>query len=185
MDKQLSLLPVPADVSVSDKLNREKNSRKFKTVFFVFFVLYFVSTLLGAALVPGRLNIESADYRLSVTEYGVSLFCAERCFFALFLFFSGFSFLRFPAPLAASVCRGMYTGISVKLLLYNCGFFSSLAFVFLTACLILLDVFVFSFCFSFIYPSKRNALSIFRNASTYLTYSLSSLLLSYLITLLF
>ncbi len=185
MDKQLSLMPVPADVSVSDKLNREKISRKFKTVFFVFFVLYFVSTLLGAALVPGRLDIDSVAFMQSISENGVSLFCAERCFFALFLFFSGFSFLRYPVSLLALTCAGVFTGICIKLLMYEYGFFCSLFLATFTACLVLMDIFAFSFCFYYVYPAKKNAHSIILNVSVYIVYIALSFLFSYLITLLF
>ena len=85
MNTEIALLPVPADTLVTDKTKTVKIPRKYKTVFLVFFALYFISTLLGAALVPGRLDIEYASFALSIVGNGASLFCAERCFFALFL----------------------------------------------------------------------------------------------------
>ncbi|MBO5981340.1 MAG: hypothetical protein J6Q24_02720, partial [Clostridia bacterium] len=95
------------------------------------------------------------------------------------------SFLRHPVPLLFLICEGIVTGINIKLLMYQQGFFSSFTFAFITACLILLDVFIFSFCFLYIYPTNRSAFSIMRNASVYIFYSALSLLFSYLITLLF
>lgn len=184
MNTEIALLPVPADTLVTDKTKTVKIPRKYKTVFLVFFALYFISTLLGAALVPGRLDIEYASFALSIVGNGASLFCAERCFFALFLYFAGFSFLRYPVPLLFLMSEGVFTGIGIKLLMYKFGVFPSLAFAFLTACLVLLDVSVFSFCFSNS-ASGNGKIIFFGNIAVYLLYFALSLLFSFLITLLF
>ena len=185
MTTEVVLLPVPANNQIPDKQKRKKIPRKFKTIFFIFFALYFISTLLGAALVPGRLDIESASFALSINENGASLLCAERCFFALFLFLAGFSFLHYPIPLLFLLCEGVFTGINIKLLMYKFGAFSSFSFAILTSCLILLDVFVFAFCFCYVNDPNRSIRSVLYNGIPYLLYVAFSLLLNYLITLLF
>lgn len=185
MNTEISLLPVPVNTPIPDKPKREKIPKKYKIIFLVFLAAYFISTLLGAALVPGRLDIESASFVLSITENGASLFCAERCFFALFLFFVGFSFLRYPVSLLFLICEGIITGIIIKLIMYQYSVFSSLVFAFLTSCLILLDIFIISFCFSYVFPQRTRFFPILYNALAYILYAVFSLLFSYLITLLF
>ncbi len=187
MDNVGSLLPVPVSsyFGVENQNNIKTVPKKHRRVFLFFFALYLISTLLGAALVPGRLEIEPESFVLSLTELGAFCICTERCFFALFMFFGCFSFLRFPVSFTFVVYEGIFTGIVIRLILYSRSYLISFAAAFLLACLIVSDVLASTFCACFDVRSLRAWLRVIFSVSFFALYILVSYFLSYIISLLF
>lgn len=187
MDNVNSLLPVPVSscFGIENQKNINTVPKKHRRVFLFFFALYLISTLLGAALVPGRLEIEPESFVLSFTELGAFCVCTERCFFALFMFFCCFSFLRFPVSFTFAVYEGVFTGIVIRLILYSRSYLVSFAAAFLLTCLIIADVLASTFCACFDSRSLRAWRRVILSVSFFALYILVSYFLSYLISLLF
>lgn len=123
MNAENCLLPVPVNnngTNTETVLNLRKVKRGGKIyLFLLFFAIYLLSTLLGAALVPGRLKLDGTLFLLSVTGNGALFLCAERCFFALFYLILSFTFLRFPAAVSFMCVTGLYMGICIRLIIYT------------------------------------------------------------------
>ncbi len=185
MDSNSSLLPVPvhSHFDASNQRIIKTVPKKQRRVFLFFFALYLFSTLLGAALVPGRMEIEPESFVLSFTEIGASFFCTERCFFALFMFFSCFSFLKYPFSLAFATWEGVFTGIVIRLLMYLRGYIFTIAFALLTVCFIFSDIFISAFCFGYDNHSRKTPLMLIITLVIFLVYCAFSYLLSYLLFL--
>ncbi len=118
MNTENTNLPVPfiSNFSVPPKTECFSNGGAY--VFLFLFALYLLSTLLGSAVVSGRLELNSATLALQITSGGAFL-CTERCFLALFSVIIGFTFLKFLfAPCFALIC-GILTGVCVTVLLYG------------------------------------------------------------------
>lgn len=163
-----------------------KPERKIqKGVFAFFFAVYLVSTLLGAALVPGKMELDGISFALSIIGNGASFLCVERCFFAFFLLFAGFTVFRILFSLLFSVGIGIYTGICVRLLLYSMSALSSAALSLIFAFQILFDVFISVVCF-YVLPYRNKSPSLKRVSlyvSCFIVYFLVTYSLSLLISL--
>ncbi len=183
MDNTNSLLPVPANAQYTEE-NKFKVKRKMpKGSFVLLFGVYLVSTLLGVALVPGRLELDELSFSMSVAQNGASFLCVERCFFALFLVFFGFTALRIPFSFIFVLFNGVYSGICIRLLLYNgspfVSFALSLLFSFQLICDVFLSYLPFTPFSSFKHKRKYKNLTIYLSffiVYFFVTYSLSSLI---------
>lgn len=177
-----NLLPVPYSRQYSEE-TEVKLKRKFKKdVFLFFFAVYLVSTLLGAALVPGKLELDGISFSLSITANGASFLCVERCFFALFLIFAGFTPFRFPVSFTFSLFSGTYTGICIRLLLYCGNPLVSAVLAFLFAAQMLSDVFVSVSCF-YVLRDNRTKRHI-KTASLFVCVCIVYILVTYSLSLL-
>ena len=140
MENNNLLLPVPV-VFFNKSFGTIKFVRKkYINVFVAFFAVYLVSTLLGAALVPGRLELSGELFARSATAYGALFLATERCFFALFLLFAALTVFGFPASACVCLLGGIYTGICCRLLMYTNGAFASVVLAILISVQIILDV---------------------------------------------
>lgn len=186
MNTENRLLPVPVYTKSGTVYENIKKTRKVNASFFMLvFALYLLSTLLGSALVPGKLKLEGSVFLLSVSQNGATFLCAERCFFAFFYLICGFTPLRFPTSLLVSVFSGIYTGICIRLLVYRSGALSSVVISFFLALQLLADVFCASSAF-YAYPHKtvkRRFKNYLMYCTCIITYVFISLFLSFLITL--
>ncbi len=180
------LLPVPVFSENNTAFENTKKTRKVNTGFFLFvFALYLLSTLLGSALVPGKLKLDSSSFLLSVTVNDATFLCAERCFFALFYLVCGFTFLRYPVSFLFTVFIGTYTGICIRLLVYGSGALSSVITALLLALQIIADVFCAALPLYFV-PCDNNKLKLKPTliyCSCFVAYVILSLLFSFLISL--
>lgn len=178
------LLPVPSDATYAEENKFTPSRKTLKVLFSLFFAVYLVSTLLGAALVPGRLELDGISFSLSIAENGAFFLCAERCFFALFLLIFVFSPFRLPASLNFVLLVGVQSGVCIRLLLYNGNPFLSFLLALLISVQILFDVFLPLVSSSFqSFNFKRRYLRFFALVCSFIVYLFVTYLLSLLIYL--
>lgn len=160
MHNEKRFLPVSVSVGSDTVYENIKKTRKVKNGWFLLvFALYLLSTLLGAALVPGRLCLSHDIYLFYTTSNSVSILFEERCFFALFYLFCGFTLLKIPCCLLFVVSSGLHIGILARLSIQYQKPFTYALLALLFALTIIIDVFI-SVVPIYIKPFQVNALQI-------------------------
>jgi hypothetical protein len=177
-------LPVPVALFTKNVGMIKGVRKKYINVFVAFFALYLVSTLLGAALVPGRLELSGEFFARSASAYGAPFLSTERCFFALFLLFASLTVFGFPASACVCLFGGVYTGICCRLLIYKNGALDSVALAILFSVQIILDVALSLSPFVGLSVVKGFTLKkLFAYISVFVLYAAFSLATSFFITL--